>query len=282
MGIMAPGTRTQIREPFCACIELGPTIEAVKEIASADWDTLDQDALARMWPEAEPLPCESSSLSGLAAVTAAIERCCNACGTCGGPFFRSKDESSEHGLDSIHLQVCRDSSDKALSELKGIVDVARPRQTDATYERGWSLRGEAESIHHAYRWHKGDDTFILEVNLGLMSDQWIGLFNLTRCYPVSVVQKWTLDNGTTLDVTRTELIESENGKQELWFSYLSRCLLRDHTCLRAERRIFWPRLRSIAESKDATIVFLDAEDCKGQSIGVAAERNPSGDWDLRW
>jgi hypothetical protein len=279
MAIMAPGAHTQIPEPFCACIDLGPTIEAVKEIASVDWGTLDEAAVERMWTEAEPLPCESSSLRGMVAVTAAIERCCS---TCGGPFFHSRDESSEHGLENIHLLVCRDSPDQALSELKGIVDVARPQQTDATYEQGWSLREETESIHNAYRWHTDDDTFILEVNIGLMDEQWIGLFDLTRCYSVSVVQKWTLDNGTTLDITRTEVIESEVGKHELWFSYLSQCLLSDHTCLRAERRSFWPRLRSVAESNDATIVFLDAEDCKGQSIGVSAERNSRGDWDLRW
>ncbi len=282
IAIVAPSTRTEMKESSCACVDLGPTIEAVKEIASTDWDTLDEASLARMWPDAKPLPCESSSLSGLAAVAEAIERCCSTCGTCGAPFFRSKDESSENGLDSIHLQVCRDSSEQALSELKGIVDVARPRQTDATYERGWSLGEQTESIHNAYRWHTDDDTFILEVNLGLTGAQWIGLFDLTRCYSATVVQKWTLDNGTMLDVTRTEVIESENGKHELWFSYLSQCLLRDHTCLRAERRNFWPRLRSVAESKGATKVFLDAEDCKGQSIGAAAWRNPHGDWDLRW
>jgi hypothetical protein len=282
IAIVAPSTHTQTREPFCACIDLGPTIEAVKEIASADWGTLDKAALVRMWPEAEPLPCETSSLSGIAAVTAAMERCCSTCGTCGGPFFHPKDESSEDGLDLIYLQVCRDSSEQALSELKAVVDVARPRQTDAAYEQGWSLREETESIHNAYRWHTDDDTFILEVNLGLMGDQWIGMFDLTRCYSVSVVQKWTLDNGTTLDVTRSKVVASETGKRNLRFAYLSQCLLGDHTCLHSEWRSLWPRLRSVAESKDTTIVFMSAENCKGGSIGVAAERNPRGDWDFPW
>jgi hypothetical protein len=281
VGIVAPGTTAQIREPFCACIDLGPTIEAVREIAAADWGTLDEAALPQMWPEAESLPCETSSLSGIAAVAAGIERCCSTCGTCGGAFFHSIG-SSEHGLKSIQIQVCRDSSDEALSELKKIVDVALARRTDATYEQGWSPREEAEFIHNAYRWHTDVDTFIVEVNLGLKGDQWVGLFDLTRCYSVSVVQKLTLDHGATFDVTRTEVIESESGKRELWFSYLSQCLLRNRACLHAEWRNLWPHLRSVAESKDVAIVFLSAEDCIGQSIGVSAWRNPRGGWDLRW
>lgn len=279
---MSLGASTPLEKPLCACVELESTVEAVEQVSSVDWRQLDEDALARAWPEAKPLPCESGPLSGIAAATAAIQRCCDTCGTCGGPFFHQDGDSSERGLRSILTQVCRQSSDQALSDLKRIVDVAVPRQTDAAYEEGWSLREETKSIHNAYRWHSNDGTFILEIYLGPIGDRWAGSFELIRCNSVSVLKEWILDDGTTLNVTEADVVESAGGERELRFSYVSQCLLRDYECLQSEWRSLWPRLHSMAEVNETTTVFLSGEDCKGGSITVYPKRETRGDWDLPW
>lgn len=281
LGIVTPAARTQIPEPFCACVDLGPTVDAVKQIAGVDWSKLDEGTVAQMWPQAEPLPCETSPLSGIAAVTAGMERCCNSCGTCGGPFIDS-DGSSTHGLRSILVSVCRQSSEDGLSDLKRLVDATVPEQLDASYEEGWSLSEKAGRIYNGYRWQAHGSTFILHAFLGPWEDSQYGSFELTRCDAVTELEEWVLEGGTKLSVTEVKVEKADDGERQLWFSYQTQCLLRDYKCLQSEWRILWPGLRSVAEREDTTTIFLSSEDCSLGSITMYPKRNSLGDWELPW
>jgi len=266
------------QEPFCACVELESTLRALGKLTRASWKDVDEESIARTWPEANPLPCESSPLSGLAGVSAAIERCCGSCGTCGGPVLHA-DSPLRHGLQSIPISICRRNPDDALSDLRRLVDAAAPESMDAILEEGWSPPVEGGRIYNAYRWRSENDTFILQVFLSPFGEQWYGSFQLARCEAVSAIEEWVLDDGTELAITQ---VEARDSGQDLWFSYQSKCLLRDYQCLRSEWATLWPRLRSLAEDREATTVFLSAEDCNFGSITVYPKRNTHGDWELPW
>lgn len=269
------------QETFCGCVDLESSVQAVEQVMPRDWKSEDEGSVAQVWPEANPVPCEPSPGIGLEAVTKAIQRCCDSCGTCGGPHFREGD-SSDGGLLSISVAVCRESSGAALSELKRLVDRAVPDRVDAVYEEGWVLPEGSERVYNGYRWHSDTDTFILDVRMGLFGDQWFGSFDITRCTPVESSEQWVLDSGKALEILEAEFRESGDGERQLWFSYLSECLLSDNQCLASEWRSFWPRLQARATQDEVTRVFLTMEDCKGGTSAVGARLRPSGEWDLPW
>jgi hypothetical protein len=166
--------------------------------------------------------------------------------------------------------------------LKRLVDAAVPDQLDASYVEGWSLIEEADRIYNGYRWQAHASTFNLDVSFGRLEDSWYGSFELIRCDAVAELEEWALKDGTKLSVTQVEVRNGDDGERELWFSYQSLCLLRDHECLDTERRTLWPSLRSVAERQNTTTVFLSSEDCSFGSITVFPKRNSLGDWELPW
>lgn len=281
IGAGAIPTGTQTPEPFCACVDLESAVDAVKQIAIADWSKLDEGTVAQMWPEAKPLPCETSPLTGIGAVTAAIERCCDSCGTCGGPSFYPEG-SSMRGLLHLHVSVCRQNSDEGLSDLKRLVDATVPERFDASYEQGWSLSEEGGTIYNGYRWQIHGNAFILDAFFGPWEQSRYGSFDLTRCNAVSKAEEWVLENRTKLSVTEVRVEKAEDGERKLWFSYQTQCLLRDYECLESEWQLLWPRLRSVAEREDTTTVFLSSEDCSFGSTTVFPKRNSLGNWELPW
>jgi hypothetical protein len=166
--------------------------------------------------------------------------------------------------------------------LKRLVAAAVPDQVDASYEEGWSLLEEADQIYNGYRWRTHGSTFNLHVFLGRWEDSWYGSFELTRCDAVTELEEWVLEDGTKLGVTEVQVKNADNGERELWFSYQTRCLLRDYECLKSEWRILWPRLRSVAEREKTSTVFLSSEDCSFGSITMYPKRNSLGNWELPW
>ena len=86
-----------------------------------------------------------------------------------------------------------------------------------------------------------------------------------------------------VEVLRSEFTDGRvEGRRELWFWYLSRCLLRDSACRDEEAQRLWPRVHALAERRGASVVFLSAEDCKLGSVTVSPERGADGEWKLPW
>jgi hypothetical protein len=271
--------RVMEEKPFCACVEMQSSLDAIGRLSRADWTSVDHDALTAVWPGAVPLPCEENSRDGIAAVTASMERCCNTCGTCGGPFL---DELNPSELRSILISACRESSIQLETEMKQLVRAAVPADVTAVYEQGWSLLdAKDESLSNGYRWHAGTNIFALRVLMGQFEGQWYGSFELRRCDLVSGLDHWVLDDGDSFEILESEVKETVAGRRELSFSYSSYCVEQDYRCLHSEWQRLWPRLRSVAVRNDVDTIFLSAEGCGGGTT-VFPKRDSNGVWELPW
>jgi hypothetical protein len=198
--------------------------------------------------------------------------------------FSQPGESPATGLNAVGVLICRKSSQQVLRDLKSLVDGAMPPLPDAKYEQyDWSPPPDAESVHNAYRWRSGDQTFTLEASAYHTDGRWVGMYDLTRCPPVEVLEHWEVQDGSLVSVLRAEVVQNASGeRREFWFSYLSDCPLRASGCLRAEARRLWPDLRSRANKENASVVFLSSEDCRHGSTTVYPKRNRDGEWEVPW
>ncbi len=282
VGLIAAGIAARSR--YCGCVQIMSTVSALHRLSYDNWRTIDQTALTRMWPEVATAPCGPAVESGIAAFSAAFERCCSACGTCGGPVFVNSDDGAPAGLRAVGVMLCRDTSEQALHDLRRLVEAAVPKRPDAIREEHrWVPPVAAESSTNAYRWRSGDQTFILEARaVRGTGERWLGLFELTRCRTVEAIEEWTLDDGSVIRVLRSEVEALPGDKVRLWFEYLSACLMSDHECLNTESARLWPRVKALAERHRASEVFLGAEDCKRSSRTVVAARKADGRWDTPW
>jgi hypothetical protein len=279
LATLALESRAKQQEPFCACVEMQTSLDAIERLSGADWTSLGRDAMTSVWPGAAPLPCEESSLEGIAAVTEGIEHCCNTCGTCGGPFF---DELNPSELRSIFISACRESAVQLEMEMKQLVRAAVPADVTAAYEGGWSLLDAIdESRSNEYRWQADESIFALRVLMGRFRGHWYGSFELTRCDVVSGAEQWILEDGSSFEILESETRETATGERELSFSYSSDCVMQDHRCLQSEWQRLLPRLRSVAERNDVDRFILSAEGCGG-GISVSLKRGASGAWELPW
>jgi hypothetical protein len=101
------------------------------------------------------------------------------------------------------------SSHRALRDLKRLVDAAVPPAPDAVFEQyGWSPPPEGESVHNAYRWRSGNQTFNLTVSAYRIDGRWVGLFDLRRCPAVDALELWDLDDGLVVRVLQAEVREN--------------------------------------------------------------------------
>jgi hypothetical protein len=278
------GTAIAARSRYCGCVQIMSTVSALHRLSHDNWRTIDQTALTRMWPGVATVPCAPVAESGIAAFSAAIERCCSTCGTCGAPIFVNSDDGAAAGLRAVGVMLCRDTSEQALHDLRRLVEAAVPERPDAIREEHrWVPPVAADSSTNAYRWRSGDQTFIVEARAVRASGEWwLGLFELTRCRTVEAIEEWTLDDGSVIRVLRSEVEALPGDEIRLWFEYLSVCLMSDHECLDAESARLWPRVKALAEGHGASKVFVGAEDCTRSSRTVVAAREADGRWDTPW
>ena len=265
--------------PFCACVGVESSLEAIERVSLADWADLEPGAMRTIWPEAEPLPCEESSVSGIEAVTESMERCCSSCGTCGGPFF---DEADPSELRAVLIVACRESADDVETEMKQLVYAAVPPGITTASEEGWSLEEATDrNLSNGYRWEDGESIFALRARMGEFRGHWLGSFELMRCDVVNGQDRWILEDGSSFEVLEYEIEGTPAQERKLRVSYSSQCVARDFLCLESEWRRLWPRLRSEAERSEVDGIYLTAEGCGG-GVSVFPKRASSGDWELPW
>lgn len=263
--------------PPCSCVDLDRTVEVVEVLSRLDWRELDEAAVVASWPEANLLPCDGNTSGGLGAYQEALRRCCVTCGTCGGPALtQSPDET---GLQSISLMVCRKDGQEALDALKRLVDATISRALDRSFEPGWTLGPERKHAVNSYRFRSHEQTFIVEARVGGDEGRWVGIFDLTRCYAREISERWILEDGTSVRILESE-IDTSGETSRLRFSYLTNCLIDDHSCMSDEAQRLWPRLRARAEDQGVTSVSWSTEDCRFASIGRGAHRRSDGEWDV--
>lgn len=281
VGLAVPADSQQLSDSYCGCIDLDSTVDALRRVTNVDWTELEEGDVARVWPQARPIPCESSSLTGVGAVAQGIERCCASCGTCGGPYFGPEGGSTQ-GLQYISVGVCRGSRARALSDLKRLVDAVVPDQRDASYEEGWATSESEGGTHNEYRWTSSGTTFNVRAFVATWEDSIYGSFELAQCDRVNELEEWVFEGGTQLSVTEVDVRTTSDGERQFWFAYETRCVIADYECLKAEWRVLWPRLRLLAERENTTTVFLSSEACTFGGMTVYPKRNSLGGWELPW
>jgi hypothetical protein len=267
----------------CACISPKLTPERLRRVASLNWRQLDRTTIAREWPEAPVLPCGPAGLAGL---MAAFDRCCKTGRDLGLVGFEAGFSGSidprqgSAGLWGIDVSLCRRSKQEILSALGELVDAVASKHSEATYAYGWSASDGIDQAIYAARWVSGQDAFVLEARAFAVGRKWQAGFKLRRRLPDGVRGTWTLDDGSQVRVLRTEVKDSTHGPgRDLWFSYLTDCLLPDQSCLDQEITRLWPRLEARAEREGVRGVFLTSEDGAGASKTIFPRRRADGEWD---
>src|SRR5258708_39376166 len=110
VGLIAAGIAARSR--YCGCVQIASTVGALNHLSHDNWRTIGPAALTRMWPGVATAPCGPAAESGIAAISAAFERCCSTCGTCGTPAFVNSDQGAPASLSAVGVMVCRDTSEQ--------------------------------------------------------------------------------------------------------------------------------------------------------------------------
>jgi hypothetical protein len=285
-----------VRIRHCACVGMKPTLRALERLSEEDWATLDAESLEQLWPGAPKLPCDPPAESGIAAISASIGRCCNSCGTCGGPWPATAlpYSSNEEGLEAVGLILCRRTAEGLLGEMERVVDAIIPATADPGHKGdGWVPAEDRITYSNLYYWSSRENTFMLRAwsawaDQGtwalLRGVEWFGTVDLWRRGPVEATESWPLDTGGSVQVLQIR-VRDDPPDRDLWFSYLTQCLPNTDACLREEMGPIWPPLRERAEREGATVVYLKASDGFWGGATYTVQRDASADdgWeDLPW
>jgi hypothetical protein len=257
---------------LCACADLESTLESVAALSEMDWQSFDRARLTEIWPT---LICEFDADRPQTEAELA-DRCCQTCETCAGQLIVESLDKSLVRPKSIGVLVCRDERDEVMQTINRLTDKTVPASVDASFENQMSNALDDERYKSGYRWHLRETTSLADAAVYPWNEGWVGTFTLSRCRAPEVQEQWRLDDGTTVQVTYTSVSDT-NDERFLNVSYLSECILADKDCVVAEGERIWPRLRLLADSHEATVVMIAAQDCwsEVQEVTYAIVR---GDW----
>ena len=255
----------------CACLELERAMEGLSAMSRMDWESLERSRLAEVWPTAiascEPWPTKLFVDEEL------YDLCCGSCGTCGGELLVEDFDGSIVSLRAMGALVCRGTQDEALRDLNRLVESAIPQNMDSLYERVQ----ENDSVVDTYRWDSGNETFLITSSIVERRRWWIGRAEVVRCETWDSLKKWSLDDGSEVDIL--DITMDPEGEDERWvhLDYMTRCVLTTQSsCVQSEVQLVWSRLMAETDLTDVDVVSIVAQGCGSEHQTTLTKRN--GEW----
>lgn len=263
------------------CIKPELLAERLIHISSLDWKKLNKDNIGEEWPNPPIFQRGQEPVVGMEQMASILKNCFNEkCDMCAILFSDRPGDAG--GLSVISIYTREEAKPDAISHLHKLVAAAIPGPVLASYKKGWGgPDAEIERCYYTAKWQSYNDDFLLEAHTYTDNGKWGGVVNIIRVRPVKAIERWTLEDGSIIQIVQKEVKLNEQGEKELYLDYMTNGFLMDHDCRRHEIQLMWPQLKALIEKEKPLKVYLGIRDGADSFMGVSGpEKLPNGEWQM--